>query len=105
VRVRGLPFFSQLDLYVQHQLRLGARVRLTLGANITNLLNQGTAINYFPDGLYLGQAVDVPETEFHQGIDTRAVIAQQGLVHDARFLRDSGYQAPRSIRLGKRVGF
>ncbi len=100
-----LPFFSQLDLYVQHQLRLGSRARLTLSANVVNLLNQGTAVNYYPNELYQGQAVEVAETEFYQGIDTRALIAAQHLAPDARFLMDSGYQAPRSIRLGLKVGF
>ena len=100
-----LPFFSQLDLYAQHQLRLGSKVRLTLSANVINLLNQGTATNFFPTELFQGQAVKVAETDFYQGIDTQALIAQQKLVGDARFLMASGYQAPRSIRLGVKVGF
>jgi hypothetical protein len=49
--------------------------------------------------------VQVAETQFYQGIDAQALIAQQKLVRDARFLMDSGYQAPRSIRLGVRLGF
>ena len=100
-----LPFFSQLDLYAQHQLRLGSKVRLTLSANVINLLNQGIATNYFQTELFQGQAVKVAETEFYQGIDTQALIAQQKLVRDARFLMASGFQAPRSIRLGVKLGF
>jgi hypothetical protein len=49
--------------------------------------------------------VTVAETQFYQGIDTQALIAQQKLARDARFLMDSGYQAPRSIRLGVKLGF
>jgi hypothetical protein len=101
-----LPFLSQLDLHLQHQFRLGARVRLTLSANLINALDQGTATNYYPWELFTGQAVDVDETQFYaSGVDTQALIAGQGLVRDARFLMDSGYQAPRSIRLGVKLGY
>ena len=101
-----LPFLSQLDLYLQHQLGLGKRIRLTLSANVINAFNQGAATNYYPWELFGGQAVDVDEAQFYAtGVDTQALIAEQGLVRDARFLMDSAYQTPRSIRLGVKVGF
>jgi hypothetical protein len=101
-----LPFLSQLDLYAQHQLRLGARASLTLNVNVTNLLNQGSANNYFPNELFAGQVLRVDETQFYStGVDTQALIAQQRLARDARFLLDSGYQAPRSARVGLKLGF
>jgi hypothetical protein len=101
-----LPFVSQLDLYLQHQLRLSARASLTFSANVTNILNQATAINFFQNELFANQAVAVDETQFYStGVDTQALIAQQGLVRDARFLLDSAYQAPRSVRLGLKLGF
>jgi hypothetical protein len=79
---------------------------VTLSANVINLLNQGTATNYFPHELYWGQAITVDEVEFYtRGVDTQALIAQQELVRDARFLLASGFQTPRSIRLGVKVGF
>ena len=61
--------------------------------------------NYWQTELFQGQAVDVAETEFYQGIDTQALIAQQRLVRDARFLMASGFQAPRSIRLRVKLSF
>jgi hypothetical protein len=101
-----LPFLSQLDVYLQHQVRFGGRLRLKLSANATNLLNQATANNYFPHELLAGQAVTVDEAQFYStGIDTQALVAEQRLARDARFLMDSGYQAPRSIRLGVKLGF
>jgi hypothetical protein len=101
-----LPFLGRLDVYLQHQLRLGAKARLVLSANVINLLNQGTATDYYPNELYRGQAITVDEAEFYtRGVDTQALIAEQGLVRDARFLMASGYQAPRSIRLGVKLGF
>jgi hypothetical protein len=101
-----LPFLSQLDVYVQHQVRLGSRAHLTVSANVANLLNQGAVTNYHAGELYRGQAITVDEVEFYtRGVDTQALIAEQGLVRDARFLLASGFQAQRSIRLGVKVGF
>ena len=54
----------------------------------------------------MGQSIVVDEVEFYtRGVDTQALIAEQGLVRDARFLLASGYQAPRSIRLGLKLAF
>jgi hypothetical protein len=101
-----LPYFSQLDMYVQHQIRSAGRIRLTLSANVINLLDQGTATNYHANELFMGQVIRFEETDFFSGsFDTQAAIAQQHLARDARFLMDSGYQAPRSIRLGIKLGF
>ncbi len=100
-----LPALSQLDVYLQHLIRLGSRVRLTLSANAINLLDQATATNYWQRELFAGQSVSVDETTFYGGIDTQALIAQQRLARDARFLMDNGYQAPRTIRLGVKLGF
>jgi hypothetical protein len=100
-----LPFLRQTDLYVQHQIGLGSRLRLTLSANVLNLLDQSTATDYFPDELFAGQLITVSEAQFFQGIDTQALIAQQRLVGDPRFLMSSGFQAPRTVRLGIKLSF
>jgi hypothetical protein len=101
-----LPFVSQVDLYLQQQVRLGDRLRLTLSANVINLLDQDAATNYYPSELFQGQALVVDETQFYStGVDTQALIEEQRLARDARFLMDSGYQAPRTIRLGLKLGF
>ena len=100
-----LPVRRQLDLYVQHQIPAGPRWRISVNANIINLFNGSTATTYYPRELFQGQAIEVDETQFFNGIDTQQLIAQQDLVRDARFLMDSGYQAPRSVRLGVKIGF
>lgn len=71
-----LPFLSQLDVYIQHQIRVARPFRLTLSANVINLLDQGTATNYHPTGLFSGQDMAVDETDFFHGIDTQALIAE-----------------------------
>ncbi len=101
-----LPFLSQADVYLQQEIKLGDRNRLVLSANITNLLNQDTATNYFQTELASGQVVDVPETTIlYQGANFPALIAAQQIPLDPRFMKDNAYQSPRSIRLGVRFLF
>ena len=101
-----LPFLSRLDLYARHDMRLGARYTLGISANVLNVFDQGTATNYFASELFSGQFIVVDEQEFFfQGVNTEALIAEQQLARDARFLLDSGYQAPRSVRLGLSFSF
>ena len=101
-----LPFLSRLDFHARHDMRLGARYTLGISANVLNVFNQGTATNYFARELFQGQFIIVDEQEFFfQGVNTEGLIAEQQLARDARFLLDSGYQAPRSVRLGLSFSF
>ena len=85
---------------------LGARYTLGISANVLNVFDQGTVTNYFASGLFQGQFIVVDEQEFFfQGVNTQGLIAEQQLARDARFLLDSGYQAPRSVRLGLSFSF
>jgi hypothetical protein len=96
----------QLDLYVQHQIHVSPGWRVTLSANVSNVFNGATATTYYARELFQGQAITVDEPQFYaEGVDTQRLIAEQALVRDARFLMDSGYQAPRSVRLGVKIGF
>jgi len=87
-----LPFVTQLDVYVQQQIALGERARITVSLNAINVLNQKTATNYFPTELFPGQANAVDEGALYQGVDTQALIREQRLVRDARF-QDDGPRA------------
>jgi hypothetical protein len=100
-----LPFVTQLDLYLQQQIAVVGRARLTVSANVINAFNQGAAVNYFPAELFPGQAIAVDERTFYQGVDTQALIAAQRLVRDPRFLLDSGFQPPRTLRFGAKLSF
>ena len=67
---------------------------------------QGTSTNYFANELFTGQFIIVDEQEFFfSAVDTERLIEEHHLAQDARFLLDSGYQAPRSIRLGISLAF
>ena len=45
------------------------------------------------------------QTFFSEGVDTQQLIAKQQPARDAGFLLDSGYLAPRSVRLGVSLSF
>ncbi|HSL21920.1 MAG TPA: hypothetical protein VK886_10325 [Vicinamibacterales bacterium] len=99
------PVFSQTDLQLQHDFRLIGDQRATLLVNVLNLFDQDTATNRFQTLTAAGQSVSVTESEFYRGIDAEALITEQGLVRDPRFLMDSGFQLPRAIRFGARWSF
>ena len=101
-----LPFLNQADLYLQQEFRMGDRYRLIVNANIANLFNQDTAVNYFQTELASGQVVDVPETTIlYEGADFSKLIVEQQVPLEPRFMKDSAYQSSRSIRLGVKFQF
>jgi len=100
-----MPFTSRLDLQLQHRIALGQRVRLTLGATVFNLFNQGAPTDYWAPELFTGQAIEIAESDFFAGFDTAQLIDEQGLVRDSRFLMDRFFQQPRVVRLNARLSF
>jgi outer membrane receptor protein involved in Fe transport len=99
------PFFSQADLYAQYRLKLGQRSALTFSVNVINLLDQDTATNYYATEDY-GAGVDGDQDAFYRGqLDFQQLKAEQGVLTDARFLKDNGYQGVRSIRFGLKFSF
>jgi len=99
------PFFSQADLYAQYRLRLGARSAVTFSANVINLFDQDTAVNYYATENY-GAGVNGDQDAFYRGqISFQTAAQQQGVLTDARFLKDNGYQGVRSIRFGLKFSF
>jgi len=97
------PVFSQTDLQVRHDFRLGGTQRITLLMNVLNLFDRDTAINRFTTETRA--AISVNEAQFYQGIDAQALIGSQKILRDPRFLLDSGFQEPRSIRFGVKWSF
>jgi outer membrane receptor for ferrienterochelin and colicin len=106
------PFFSQLDFYLQQEFKLTDRVRMTLNANVINLLNQKTAINYFPTQLASGQGVNFSEADFYAGrVNIPQIISSQNIPQDPRFMMDGyttaalGYQGQMQARFGIGLSF
>lgn len=100
-----MGFLHQANLYVQHQLRVTDRMRLTMSVNVLNLFDQSKATDYYPYELFHGQGVFIDGDDFYRGFDTQQLIEEQGLVRDASFLRDTSFQLPREIRLGLNFTF
>ncbi len=100
------PFFNQLDLFAQYELKLGSgRTRLGISANVINVIGTNTATNKFNTQLQPGQQINITEDEFFQGVNPSALIQAQGLASDPRFLQAVGFQQPRQLRLGMKVSF
>jgi hypothetical protein len=100
-----LPSQTRLDLSLRHRVRLGGKLRLTIAANVINVFDQDAATDYYQQELFAGQAINIPDSAFYAGFDTQQLIAQQGLVRDARFLMDQAFQVPRTVRLSLELGF
>ena len=99
------PFFNQLDLFAQYELKLGGRNRISFNANLLNVFGSNTATNEFPTQLQPGTSINITEDEFFHGVNTEQLIAQQGLAQDPRFLQAVGFQQPRQLRLGLKFSF
>jgi len=100
-----LPFYNQADLYAQYRLKLGDRQAITFSANVINLFDQDTATNYAATENY-GSGVDGDQDAFYRGqLNFQTLAQQQGVITDARFMKDNGYQGVRSIRLGAKFSF
>ena len=99
------PTFSQFDLYLQHNIKLGDNKTLQFSVNVLNLLNQDTAVAVYQTENEGCCGVNVTLDQSFRGVNTQALAAAQGVPTDARFLRESEFQEPREVRLGVRFIF
>lgn len=98
------PVFSQTDLYLQHEIRMGDR-RVQLSVNVLNLFDQDTVTNKWRTQLAPLRALDVTEVDFYRGINAASLIAAQGIPNDPRFLLASEFQSPLVARFGVKFLF
>ncbi len=95
--------FSQTDLSVQQEIRLGGSRRLVLAVNVLNLFDQAA-----PTRIYSREVIgDIPITTdaFFAGFDVPALIEQYRLPRDPRFLLPEAFQPQREIRLALKLVF
>jgi len=99
------PAYSQVDLLVQHEVRLPRNLRVTVGLNAINLFDQKTATGFQTTPYRRGFNVD--DATFFRGFDPVAVAAASTppFPADARFGLASGYQDARVIRLQAKFSF
>jgi hypothetical protein len=94
------PTFSQTDLLVAHNFRMGGNRGFQISLNVLNLFNQDTAVSKNSTYQYSG-GVNLNETAFYAGQQTIASqITAQGVVLNPAFLMNNGFQAPIQARLG-----
>jgi hypothetical protein len=97
------PVYSQTDLTVSHQFKVGGSRSFMVGMDILNLFDQKTSINKFMTQLQ-SATVQFSEADFYAGrVDFPA--AANAARQDPRFLLDSDYQLPRVIRFSARFSF
>ncbi len=101
-----MPMYSQTDFYVQHEVKLGGSKRAQVSFNVLNLFNQRTATNYFQTENKSGYALDFTESDFYaHKLNFTTLKNAQGVLTDARFLMDNGYQTPIQARIALKFLF
>jgi outer membrane receptor protein involved in Fe transport len=107
------PMFSQTDIYVQHEFKLGTRA-IQLNATVQNLFNQQTATSKFITQLRSGNGLTFDQAAFYAGdINFQSLIqaASAGVApgaptfQDPRFLLANDYQTPIIARFGVKFIF
>jgi hypothetical protein len=99
--------YSQTDVYVQHEFRVGGQRRLQVSLNVLNLFDQAAAIGKWQTYQLVGtNGISFDEAAFYRGqLDFATLIKQQGVVQDPQFLKTSWYQFPISARVGVKLIF
>jgi len=97
------PSLWQVDLYLQHELKLNGRLRLQLSANVLNLFDTDKATLYYES--LTQEEVPLTTEEYTAGARVDGAIAASGVLLDPRFMMPQDFQLPRSIRLAARLTF
>jgi hypothetical protein len=111
-----LPTYSQTDLSVQHEFKVGGNRRIQIGLNVMNLFNQRIATNFWPTENASNRFINFDEPAFYRHeVDVAALKATTpGWVADPRFMieggskdttRAPGWQMPRQARIGVKLLF
>jgi hypothetical protein len=100
-----MPAYSQTDLNLQQEFKLGGVKRVQLSLNVLNLFNQKTATNYFESILAEGESLAFNEASFYNHslapFDTLAA----KIAKDPRFMMDNAYQSAIQARVGVKFLF
>jgi hypothetical protein len=98
--------YSQTDLLVQHNIRMGTR-SLQVSLNVLNLFDQQAVTSVHTAQRRTG-ALNITEADFFAGrLDFESLIRAQttGLTLDPRFLQPNSWQTPIAARVGVKFIF
>jgi outer membrane receptor protein involved in Fe transport len=98
-----LPTFTQTDLRLSHDVRIGGKRSVNVYVDVLNLFDQETALSRFK--VETRAALPLTDQQVFAGFDTQAVIAQRNILRDPRFLQDQTWQDRRVARVGVRFLF
>jgi hypothetical protein len=97
--------YSQTDLYVQHEFKVGGDRALQVSLNVLNVFDQSASIGKWQT-YQLSNGINIDEHAFYTGgVDFDREIDLQHVDKDPRFLMDSWYQFPISARFGVKFLF
>ena len=104
--------FTQTDVQIAHEFRIGGTRALQLSLNVLNLFNQDAGDNQHMN-MFSGGAVNFdPADLYGGGLDLDALIAAQlksggngDIILDPRFLMDNSFQNPIQARIGVKFIF
>jgi hypothetical protein len=99
--------YSQTDLYVQHEFKIGGQRRAQVSLNVLNLFDQAASLGKWQTYQLTDRSgITFDEAAFYRGqLDFDQLIRQQNIEQDPRFLKDSWYQFPISARVGLKFLF
>jgi hypothetical protein len=99
--------YSQTDLYVQHEFKMGGQRRAQISLNVLNLFDQSASIGKWQTYQLEGNnGINLDEAALYRGqLDFDQLIRQQNVPQDPRFLKDTWYQFPISARVGLKFLF
>ena len=95
------PTYSQLDVYVQQEFRVGRSSRLQVSLNVLNLLDEDTATFMWTTSFL--DTLALPTPVFFAGFDPATVSA--GLRPNPGYRQLTGFQEPRRLRLAVKYLF
>jgi carboxypeptidase family protein/TonB-dependent receptor-like protein len=99
--------YSQTDLYVQHEFKIGGQRRAQISLNVLNVFDQKASIGKWQTYQLEGtNGITLNEASLYRGqLDFDQLSRQQNVVQDPRFLKDTWYQFPISARVGLKFLF
>ncbi len=105
-----LPVYSNLDLNIQQEFRLGGSKRIVLSANVTNLFDQKIVTNYYSTNPYRS-GVNYTEEEFFTTSWTPASLVAKAraggstIKDEAWYKTPNAYQGTRQMRVQAKFSF
>jgi hypothetical protein len=100
-----MPMYSQTDLFIQQEFKIGGDRRFQAYFNLLNLFNQSNGTNFFATVLASGKTLDFSEQAFYEkqlpAFDTLAA----NILKDPRYMQTTGFQTPIQARFGVKFLF